>query len=534
MVDFTVTGPDGKKYPISGPEGTTEDDAIAQVKKQLGVSSAPKPDTGTNKKQPGMLSDVLQSLTQGMEKGIVGTGGLEPDPVFKGTPYKSTTGLGEATERVGEGLATPSSWMGPGGPLAKAGLSTLSSVGSYLGEQFGGKPGAVIGGMVAPTVPGLAKAGVSGLARPLAAERADRVKDVGVLRSEGIEPTAGDVSGRAWMQGLQRGDRLTGSYEKTALPPIEQFTSRLAEKIGQKSDRIDAPTLAAARRDLGKVYDEAADKVPIVENYKVGGKRKNVLGEKLVQITQDMAMERTPDAVRNQIEAAIDQVMRGFETKDSGLAVMSGKTYKEYTKKGSFLDRLQNDPTTKHFATQIDRALKDSITRTAAKSAERKELLSALRDADKKWYNMIVLSEAASGPGPLAARGLIEPERLRAILTRGQENKLGYALEKGDLHELTRAATSVMSPYHAQGSFMERAATYGAPSAIGAVTSHFMGGDPFAGAAMGAASPTAMGALVNSPMGQRFLKKQTESPGPDWYNLMLKAGRGGATALYQE
>src|SRR4051812_29368932 len=36
MTDFVVTGPDGKKYQIAGPEGATEADAIAMVQRQLG------------------------------------------------------------------------------------------------------------------------------------------------------------------------------------------------------------------------------------------------------------------------------------------------------------------------------------------------------------------------------------------------------------------------------------------------------------------------------------------------------------------
>ncbi len=525
MPEFLITSPEGKKYRVTGPEGSTQEDALAQV------SSAAQPSTPQSS---GLLGDFLKSLGSGIARGAAGsaiasgqaeeslqTGGAPPTvtapPGLESRLHKPQTGLGEIGGRVGETLGSPPTWLGPESMLAKAGLGALSGVGSAFGERIAGKPGAIIGGMVAPAVPGLAKAGMQGLVRPT---DVDRMGNVATLRAAGVEPHAGDVSGRPWLRGLQRADRLTGSYERIAEKPIEQFTAKAAEKIGQVSNRLDDATIDAARRDLGQVFQDTAKKIPINHDKR--------LGNELVKIVQDMHAERLPDEVRNRIEAVIDQLSRGFESKAKGPAKMSGKTYQAMTQKDSLLDRLQHESgVTRHYANRVASALNEALERTASRSPQRKEAYAALKDARKKWYNMIVLSEVASGSGELASRGLIEPERLRSVLTKGQENKLNYALEKGDLHELARAATSVMSPFRPQGTMMEQMGAYGAPAGLGAAISHFMGGDPFTGAVLGASSPTAIGRAINSPMGQQFLKSQAESPGPDWMRMMLQAGRGG-------
>ena len=107
MPDFVVTGPDGKEYDVTAPEGATEAQIIAQVSNYVSGAEEPQPIEPTAE-EPGFLGDVKDlgvQVLSGIPKAVgslVSIGSAVPyvnyvaDPIAQG--LKST---GEFIDDVG-------------------------------------------------------------------------------------------------------------------------------------------------------------------------------------------------------------------------------------------------------------------------------------------------------------------------------------------------------------------------------------------------------------------------------------------------
>lgn len=145
MPDFMITSPDGQQYRVSGPEGSTEQEALAHLQSNLGAAPA-----SSAEKSPVM--DFIKSIPRGMVTGLTSVPnssmvpiGDELDAVAPTrqqsaetlkAPLPEPQGMaGRFGAAVGEGLGNPLSYVGPGGPLLKVGGSVLSSIGGEAGKQ---------------------------------------------------------------------------------------------------------------------------------------------------------------------------------------------------------------------------------------------------------------------------------------------------------------------------------------------------------------------------------------------------------------
>lgn len=77
MPKFIVSAPNGKKYEVDGPEGSTQDDAISYVRAQLGdLPSIEQPEDdsdidalfGTSKPQRGMGKAFTKGVSRGFSR----------------------------------------------------------------------------------------------------------------------------------------------------------------------------------------------------------------------------------------------------------------------------------------------------------------------------------------------------------------------------------------------------------------------------------------------------------------------------------
>lgn len=579
MPEFLIASPDGKQYRVTGPEGSTREDAMSRLQAELArgaaasrTQGAVKPEGGrkAGQRDPSLLSETLGSLAGGVMYGAgeAGSGAMGLSSLQQGgglplpeqqdvaakqqkalgsLPYQHPqTGIGEMARRIGQTLGNPLSWMGPESGLAKLVLGTVSGAGAYLGGQVGGKPGELIGAGLAP----VGIAGAMGLAGNMVGRATpERQVDVATLRQEhGIEPRAGDVLGKNWLRRMERGGEgmLGGnSYARTAEKPIEQYTSELAQSFGQNSNRIDNVTVQAAHRDIGDIFDETVDKIPIVITTKEAQRNARDakgLGADFAKITADMNTGRVSPEVFNKTTGLMDRILFGFETKKDGSSVMGGDKFRELTTYDGPLRRAQREGgDIGHYANQIEASLVEAIERSARRSSVRSEAYEKFKDARRMYANLLAVEKAVgtASQGELGARGLIEPRIMAQVLAAGESGKLKYARGERDLTKLTRDALKVMTPYRPEGSALENLSPWTIPGAAAGTIGLLATGSPMA-AAKSAVAGSALGApilgrMANSPAIQEWLKTQAMSQGnKSLSDILRQAGRGSAAALYQE
>jgi hypothetical protein len=96
MPDFEITSPDGQKYVVTGPEGSTEQQALAHLQSQLGASSAPA---------VGIGEDLAKTALPSVARAGISTLGMPGD-------------VGELVSKGADALGVPE-WLKT--PLAAAG-----------------------------------------------------------------------------------------------------------------------------------------------------------------------------------------------------------------------------------------------------------------------------------------------------------------------------------------------------------------------------------------------------------------------------
>lgn len=190
MAKFEISGPDGKKYQVEGPEGSTEQDALAQVQKSVGAAHGPEPTWGET------ASDVGMSAMRGINKGVatlatapfrmaqeVADRRLErgeksifdgvlpdrfPDALLKGgylDPPEPKTTAGHyaqaAGEAVGSSLLPSAAILGNAGRMAALAPTTVPrALGQAIGETVASAPGrAVAADALAATGAGIGQEG---------------------------------------------------------------------------------------------------------------------------------------------------------------------------------------------------------------------------------------------------------------------------------------------------------------------------------------------------------------------------------------
>jgi hypothetical protein len=158
MPKYQITGPDGKSFEVTAPDGATEDQVLAFAQKNFKMAAAPKPSKGFGEQLNDFVADVPRQLGLTARHALEGVGGMadmvaspirgamnsvlpEQYAARPGLASKLADSLGlpaprDATERViGDasrmvaGGALP---IGAGAALAKYGSGAARGVGSML------------------------------------------------------------------------------------------------------------------------------------------------------------------------------------------------------------------------------------------------------------------------------------------------------------------------------------------------------------------------------------------------------------------
>jgi len=563
---YEVTSPEGKKYRVTVPGTATKDEILSYVQGQLVKQKA----------QPDVLPDVAKSAGIGLAEGPIEFLGLPGDissavqgkaypemrpegeagkipPVepminpatskqiqhgverLTGPFYEPKTAEGKVARAAGASATNPLSYVGAGGALHKLFSAIGAGGGSEaLGQMMEGDEhellGRILGGAVGGAVPRIGMRVVT--PNPI---RAEREGPLNVMRAAGVEPTAGDVTGKRALRYAENflGDAPMsgGAYTRAKERVSAQFTQALARLgVGEDVDALTPPVIQRVEQRLGDVFERTARQLPITHDAR--------LGNDMVNISADLMREGLPDDTVRRITTQIDNVMAGFVTNNRGQGVMSGQTYQALTRKNTPLARAIDDPdpNVAYYALRIRSDLDDAMERSAnargtRPGVGRRQALVDLREARRQWYNLIVLSKATAGTGTDAAAGRVTPQKLRQMLTNSEDKKIQYAAGRGGgLQDLSHAGNEILTQLPDSGTG-QRALLGSIPTQIGRAVGSVAGatagsriGDPYthgiAGAVAGAAAPGMVGrALMTRPaqaiMGNQLLTGQIRAL-PPW------------------
>lgn len=431
--------------------------------------------------------------------------------------HKPQTTAGKYAETVGEFV--PGMAMGSGGLARRAFVNAIAPgvASEAAGQATAGTAyepwarfgGAVAGGYLAPKVLGR-------MATPLPID-AERKAAVDTLRSNGVEPTAGQVSGRKALRYAESalGDApLAGGKATAATERVgEQFTDAVSKSFG------------GAGRATAENIDNAFNRI--------GGEMDNLAARHTASLDKQFItdLRGTLDDYQGIISAphqapAVTNYVSEIANAVKKYGNLPGDVYQ------SLRSRLEKSARSIGFSTPggvetrdalrgIKSALDDAMERSIQASGNTADL-GAWRTARQQYKNLLDVSRASTAAGEDAAMGLVSPGQMRSALTRGEAARRGYARGRGDLSELTRAANSVLTPLPQSGTAPRIMAQGFGPSLLAsagaAAAGQFV---PAAALAAGATAPGIIGRLLMGKPLQGYLKNQALAP----YLLDQKSGR---------
>ena len=538
----------GQRYEIEAPNEEALPGVIQQLQGQSGAQSSSGGVVDTLKDVaasgasgvargaadlvglPGTLSDLSKSgMDWLLRSGYEAVTGSEPE---QGSFFAGLSGLPEDLRAQ---TRSPVS-----GPQARSGLSAVTGGASeYKPETTAGEfastvgefvPGAVAFGGASPSniarfavAPGLASEAAgqategtsyepyariaSALLAPVAVSAAQRlVTPIGVsaeraaaadvLRSEGVRPTAGQITGN---RGLRyRESELGGARAADMIEQQgEQFTRAALSRAGINAERATPEVMRDGLRNLGDRFDDLATRTT-------------------VQFDNQLQNDLLADVVTYQQNAtAVAPVVENTANRIAEIAAQNGGIIPgiNYQTLRSDIGRASaraSDPSVKFALRDLQESLDDAVSR-----AMPSDVLPAWQEVRQQYRNFLTLERAATGAGEDAALGLISPARLRqaTVTMQGRRN---YVTGQGDFDELARSGQALLAPLPNSGTAPRLDAQKLVPylSALGGAGGASVGGIPGAaiGALVGLAAPAAAGrALMSGPV-QAYLANQLLSP----------------------
>lgn len=371
---------------------------------------------------------------------------------------------------------------------------------------------------------GGAVAGATGLGRkaitPFAIDP-ERQAINATLAREGVELTPGQATGS---NALKYAESELGGAQIANLTTRqqEQFTQAALSRAGISAERATPEVMQRAYRDLGDQFDTLAARNSITGDQQMV----QDLGGAWSEYTSLVNESARAPIVQNTIRDIADAIQANGGT-------ITGEAYQTLRSRlGSAIYRA-TDPQLSGALRGLQGALDGAMERSmiSANSPD----LGAWQQVRSDYHNFMILQNAAAGAGENAAMGLISPAQLRQAVTR--QSKGGYVRGQGDFAELARAGVAGMTPLPNSGTASRmavRGMTSGIPGALGALAGNNVAGGvgAMAGLAAGTMVPNALGAIMLSGPGRRYLTNQV-LPGQGNALQMLSgpAIGGGANAL---
>lgn len=412
--------------------------------------------------------------------------------------YEPQTVAGEYARTAGEFL--PAAVGGGGGIAARAARVAVPAITSEtMGQATKGEAiepyARAAGGFAGPVV----ASGARRLVTPMSAPSAERQAAVDILRREGVEPSAGQVTGSRPLQWFEQslgdlpgaGKSATTQSERVA----EQFTSAALKRAGVDAKRATPEVIDDAFSRIGNEMDNLASRHSMVPDAKFRNDIRTAIDDYRAQVSPP---NRAPiiDNFEQEVATAL--------AKNNG--VLPGDIYQSLRSRLERAARRSSDAEVSDTLRDIKGALDSTVERNLAR--KNSPDLGEWRKARGEYRNLLVIERAATAAGGNAAEGLISPSALRnaTINVQGRRN---YARGNGDFAELVRAGEAVMRPLPNSGT-ASRTYAQGIPAGVAGTMGALMAGLP--GAAIGGVgalvAPPLMGrALMSGPV-QRYLSNR--------------------------
>lgn len=511
----------GKRYEV---EAASPEAALEAVQSMQGGGLAAAAGATSPQEAPFTVGGMAKSIGSGAVRGLSALAGMKGD---------LDTLVGAGLDRILPPAAESPSPLSPTsrevlgaveqnvtGPLYQ-GKNTLEKYGGTIGEFLPNAVGGLAGlprrlatRTVAPAVgseaAGQATEGtalepyarlggaMAGGAAPTLARRAitpfpitpERQKMVDTLRGAGVNPTAGQVTGRDRLKAFEQelgGHTFQGQQERIS----EEFTQAVLKKAGVNAKRATPEVVNDAFTRIGADFDALAARtaVPIDRQ----------LQTDLIDVVMDYR------ATTGAVAPGVEQMVRRIaQVAGQNGGVLQGRAYQNIRSKMGEWIKKADGPTQMAFR-DLQEALDDAVERHMSLGDRQ-----AWREARRQYRNLLVVERAVTGAGADVAMGGIPPHLLRQASV-GQ-NRRAYARGRHEYSDLGHSGQALLNTPPRSGT-PERLAVRGVPAGISATVGGAIGGtlDPtmvLPGAIGGAALPYLMGKGVMSKPMQGYLGNQ--------------------------
>jgi hypothetical protein len=353
-----------------------------------------------------------------------------------------------------------------------------------------------------------------------------RARAVSILRREGIEPTAGQVTGNKSLLYNEStlgdapfaGGGGTAMHEQTA----EQFTRAMLRRAG-----VDAP------RASQDVVDQA---------FTNSGGAIGAIAQRTARVPLDATFQRDLGGVvreynrlvnTSQRAPVVDEFFNDFTQLMRQGGAITGDRYQAFRSRLGELERRTKDNDLREALSGMRNALDDAFQRAVPQADA-----DAMREARRQYRNLLLVENAVTAGGADAAAGLLSPAQMRIALK--QQSKRDYSRGRGELSRIVNAANEVLLPLPNSGTAQRNLALGLIPGAVGVGgTAGYASGDPVTGVASGILSmlgPGMMGRGLTHPRVQQYIKNNLAPGQAGAANLrgLLSPGRNSRLqALFQ-
>lgn len=551
MAKFQITGPDGGTYEVEAPDNASEQQVLEYVRANAGQQQAslnPAPNAGRFAAPKGMemppeqppktwgdtAIDVAKSGAVGLGQGVIGLAslpgniealgrmgidkagqmmGYDPQTTkgqvlphygdykgafeqFTGKFYEPQTVPGEYARTAGEFAPMAA---GGGGPLAAAARvaipAGLSETAGQMTKGTQAEPWARMGGALAGSlIPRTAGRAVSP-AQP----DPERARQVAVLESEGIQPTAGQRTGSESL--MYRETNATAAPMAGRGPaalqerPLEQFTQAMMRRAGSNAPRATAEAVDDAFYALGDRFQDLARHASVST---LDPTLRQRVSNAVAAYERNTSEFTRPPFVRN----AADELLTRRQPMLHPELIAS--------KRRELADRSWQLRHTDHEQSaalrQIYEAMDDAVERGLPQA-----MRGQYTQARDQYRNLLAIEKASTAAGANPANGLLTPQQMRAALV-GQDRR-SYARGQREMDEITRAGNAIFKQMPNSGT-PARLQAMGTNAALWAGAGAAATGNI---AGLGAAAMGPIGqaiharALTSGPV-QRYLGRQTNRP----------------------
>jgi len=450
---------------------------------------------------PGTLSNLMDV---GLEKvGLMPEGSAEKmQSRLSGSALRDYMDSlsGGATEYVGEGApqriaGTIGEFVGGG---AGAKIGTIAGAGSELaGMATEGKPAEpyarLAGAILAPVGVGALQKAVSPTAGQISPARR---KAVETLRSEGINPTAGQVVGGTAAEKQLFREASTAAGRAKSEQALGDFTQAAMKRLGSSAQRATPEALEEAATRIGGVFNDVVEGVGVLPS------RDNLISmNNALKAYKELAPKASAAPIFKNVQKALNQSAVSGQPIPAGVVKAWRSTMSKLT--------TSSDAAMREAAIESIDAIDDAIN-SALVAARKPEAITKLREARGQYRNLLAIENAAKRSG---VEGILSPLDLRtALIAQGRRR---YVQGKGDLAPITHAAADVLKPLQNSGTQQRLSAGQILPGAAGGTFTGLgaasLGLDPLMATAVGATTalaPAVRNRFLASEAGQRYFQNQ--------------------------